>query len=101
MPDETRAANVGNIDPSMESNVHGQERNARSELINKSATDGNHGTALNWNILHQLQKLEDDTDITSASNFHVAQTWESINLYLGCLPCLSQAQLLSLVLRHR
>ncbi|HEY0181641.1 MAG TPA: SLATT domain-containing protein [Rhodopila sp.] len=31
----------------------------------------------------QLQKLEDDTDLTSASDFSMAQRWEGINIRLG------------------
>jgi hypothetical protein len=34
-------------------------------------------------IISQLQKLEDDTDLTAASDFRVAQNWESINSTLG------------------
>jgi hypothetical protein len=34
-------------------------------------------------IADQLQKLEDDTDRTAASDFRVAQRWERINSILG------------------
>jgi hypothetical protein len=33
--------------------------------------------------IEQLQKIEDDTDITSASNFFIAQNWEGWNTKLG------------------
>ena len=33
----------------------------------------------------QLQKLEDDTDLTSASDFRMAQKWESTNNLLGLI----------------
>ena len=36
-------------------------------------------------IENQLQKLEDDTDLTSASDFRMAQRWGSINTRLGLI----------------
>jgi hypothetical protein len=40
-------------------------------------------TSVRAEIGRQLQKLEDDTDLTSASDFYVSQNWESLNTYLG------------------
>jgi hypothetical protein len=36
-------------------------------------------------IEDQLQKLEDDTDLTSASDFRMAQRWQGINTKLGLI----------------
>jgi len=36
-------------------------------------------------IEDHLQKLEDDTDLTSASDFRMAQRWEAINTRLGMI----------------
>jgi hypothetical protein len=41
--------------------------------------------ALRDAIQAQLHKLEDDTDLTSASDFRMAQNWESINTGLGLI----------------
>jgi hypothetical protein len=34
-------------------------------------------------IACQLQKLEDDADVTAAQNFRIAEYWEARNMYLG------------------
>lgn len=36
-------------------------------------------------IENQLQKLEDDTDLTSASDFRMSQRWEATNMRLGLI----------------
>lgn len=46
-------------------------------------TTAERATATRTEIARQLHKLEDDTDLTSASNFYVSQRWESLNTYLG------------------
>jgi hypothetical protein len=40
---------------------------------------------LRQSIEDQLQKLEDDTDLTSASDFTMAQRWEATNIRLGLI----------------
>src|SRR4051812_26785277 len=61
----------------------GENLNHIKPLSNRQSIRTETNAATLSQIREQLKKLEDDTDLTAASDFFMAQWWESKNTQLG------------------